>query len=211
MFKNYDVKTLTLKEENKKRILEYFGLKYNPERPLIALISRLVDQKGLDLIRQVENDLQHMDADFIFLGTGDKSYENLFIWLSNNTPNIRTYVGYRGDLANQIYAGSDFFLMPSKFEPCGLSQLIAMRYGSLPIVRATGGLEDTVTGYPLDNSTGFKFWGYNGWAMKDAINCALYVYKDKYTFNAMRKSAMSADFSWKESAKKYLDMYKSLV
>ena len=175
------------------------------------MISRLVDQKGLDLIRQVENDLRYMDADFIFLGTGDKSYENLFIWLSNNTPNIRAYVGYRGDLANQIYAGSDFFLMPSKFEPCGLSQLIAMRYGSLPIVRATGGLEDTVTGYPLDNSTGFKFWGYDGWAMKDAINCALWVYKDQYTFNAMRRSAMQADFSWKESAKKYLDMYKSLL
>ena len=114
-------------------------------------------------------------------------------------------------MANQIYAGSDFFLMPSKFEPCGLSQLIAMRFGSLPIVRATGGLEDTVTGYPLDNSNGFKFWGYDGQAMKDAILTAMYVYKDKYTFNAMRNSAMSADFSWKESAKKYLDMYKSLV
>ena len=209
--KNYDVNSIENKEENKKKILEYFGLKYNPERPLIALISRLVEQKGLDLIRSVENDLRNLEADFIFLGSGDKTYENLFIWLSNNTPNIRTYVGYRGDLANRIYAGSDFFLMPSKFEPCGLSQLIAMHYGSLPIVRATGGLEDTVIGYPLDNSTGFKFWGYDGWAMKDAILTAMYVYKDKYTLNAMRKSAMEADFSWRESAKKYLKMYKSLV
>ena len=211
LIKNYDVNSLAKKEECKKKILEYFGLKYNPERPLIALISRLVDQKGLDLIRQVENDLRNLEADFIFLGSGDKSYENLFIWLSNNTPNIRTYVGYRGDLANQIYAGSDFFLMPSRFEPCGLSQLIAMRFGSLPIVRATGGLEDTVTGYPLDNSNGFKFWGYDGWAMKDAILTAMGVYRDKYTLNAMRKSAMEADFSWKESAKKYLEMYRSLV
>lgn len=209
--KNYDVKSLKNKEENKKAILEYFGLKYNPERPLIALISRLVEQKGLDLIRGAENELRNMNADFIFLGSGDKDYENMFIWLSNNTPNIRTYVGYRGDLANLIYAGSDFFLMPSRFEPCGLSQLIAMRFGSLPIVRATGGLEDTVTGYPLDNSNGFKFWGYDSGAMKDAINCALEVYKDKYTFNAMRESAMKADFSWKESAKKYLEMYKSLA
>ena len=209
--KNYDVKTLKNKEENKKAILEYFGLKYNPKRPLIALISRLVEQKGLDLIRGAENELRNMNADFIFLGSGDKSYEDMFIWLSNNTPNIRTYVGYRGDLANLIYAGSDFFLMPSKFEPCGLSQLIAMRFGSLPIVRATGGLEDTVTGYPLDNSNGFKFWGYDSNAMKDAINCALEVYKDKYTFNAMRESAMKADFSWKESAKKYLEMYRSLL
>ena len=209
--KNYDVKSLKNKEENKKAILKEFGLEYNPQRPLIALISRLVDQKGIDLIRQVENDLKNMDADFIFLGSGDKEYENLFIWLSNNTKNIRTYVGYRGDLANLIYAGSDFFLMPSKFEPCGLSQLIAMRYGSLPIVRVTGGLDNTIVGYPLDNSTGFKFWGYNGWAMKGAIECAMEVYKDKFTFDAMRKSAMNADFSWNKSAKKYLELYKSLA
>ena len=211
LFKNYDVSTLEYKEENKKKILEYFGLPYNPDRPLIALISRLVPQKGIDLIRQAENDLRSMNADFIFLGSGDYDYENLFIWLSNNTSNIRAYVGYRGDLANQIYAGSDFFLMPSKFEPCGLSQMIAMRYGSLPIVRATGGLEDTVVGYPLDNSTGFKFWRYDGWDMKEAINCALNVYKDKYTFNAMRKSAMNTDFSWKKSSEKYLHMYKELL
>ena len=211
LVKNYDVNSLKYKEENKKKILEYFGLKYNPERPLIALISRLVNQKGIDLIRDVENDLRHLPADFIFLGSGDASYENLFIWLSNNTSNIRTYVGYKGDLANQIYAGSDFFLMPSKFEPCGLSQLIAMRYGSLPIVRATGGLENTVVGYPLDNSTGFKFWRYDGWDMKEAINCAIGVYKDKYTFNAMRKSAMESDFSWKKSSEIYMNMYKELV
>ena len=211
LVKNYDVNSLKNKEENKKKILEYFGLKYNPERPLIALISRLVNQKGIDLIRDVENDLRHLPADFIFLGSGDASYENLFIWLSNNTSNIRTYVGYKCDLANQIYAGSDFFLMPSKFEPCGLSQLIAMRYGSLPIVRATGGLENTVVGYPLENSTGFKFWRYNGWDMKEAINCAIGVYNDKYTFNAMRKSAMESDFSWKKSSEIYMNMYKELV
>lgn len=211
LVKKYDIKSIKHKEDNKKVVLEKFGLKYNPERPLIALISRLVDQKGIDLIRQVENDLRNINADFVFLGTGNKDYENLFIWLSNNTDNIRAYVGYQGDLANQIYAGSDFFLMPSKFEPCGLSQLIAMRYGSLPIVRATGGLDNTVVGYPLENSTGFKFWAYDGWAMKEAILCALNVYKDKYTFNAMRQSAMKADFSWKESSKKYLEMYKSLL
>ena len=209
--KNYDVKSLENKEENKKQICEYFGLKYNPERPLIALISRLVSQKGIDLIRQVENELKNMNADFVFLGSGDSSYENLLIWLSNNTSNIRAYIGYKADLANQIYAGSDFFLMPSKFEPCGLSQLIAMRYGSLPIVRATGGLDNTVIGYPLDNSTGFKFWGYDGWQMKEAIDCALRVYHDKYTFNSMRKSAMQSDFTWKKSAEEYLKLYKSLV
>ncbi len=210
LVKNYDVKSLNKKEENKKYILEYFGLKYNPERPLFVMISRLVEQKGIDLIRGAENALRAMDADFIFLGSGNKDYENLFIWLSNNSENIRTFVGYNAELANRIYAASDFYLMPSLFEPCGLSQLIAMHYGSLPVVRATGGLEDTITGYPLDNSNGFKFWGYDSGAMIDAINCAREVYKDKYTFNAMRKSAMEADFSWKKSSLEYLKMYREL-
>ena len=210
LVKNYDLKSISNKEDNKKYICEYFGLKYNPERPLFVMISRLVSQKGIDLIRGAENILSNIDADFVFLGSGDKDYENLLIWLSNNTRNIRACIGYNADLANKIYAASDFYLMPSKFEPCGLSQLIAMRYGSLPVVRATGGLEDTVTGYPLDNSNGFKFWGYDSNAMVDAIRCAMYVYKDKYTLNAMRKSAMEADFSWKRSSKQYLEMYKEL-
>lgn len=209
---NYNLKDFKeQKEKNKKAVCDYFGIKYNPQRPLIALISRLVGQKGIDLIRDMQYELQNLDADFVFLGSGDNAYENLFIWLSNNTANIRTYVGYDAKLANLIYAGSDFFLMPSKFEPCGLSQLIAMRYGSLPIVRATGGLEDTVTGYPLDNSNGFKFWAYNGWDMLNAIKCAIWVYQDKYVFNAMRKSAMEADFSWKRSSEEYLKMYREIT
>lgn len=208
---NYNVHSLGNKEINKKAVCEYFGLKYNPNRPLIAFISRLVDQKGIDLIRDMQYELQKLEADFVLIGSGNKDYENLFIWLSNNTANIRTFVGYDSKMANQLYAGSDFFLMPSKFEPCGLSQLIAMHYASLPIVRATGGLEDTVTGYPLDNSNGFKFWNYNGWDMLNAIKCALYVYSDKYVFNAMRKSAMETDFSWKKSAIQYLNMYKEIT
>ncbi len=208
---NYNVHSLENKEINKKAVCEYFGLKYNPNRPLIAFISRLVDQKGIDLIRDMQYELQKLEADFVLIGSGNKDYENLFIWLSNNTANIRTFVGYDSKMANQLYAGSDFFLMPSKFEPCGLSQLIAMHYASLPIVRATGGLEDTVTGYPLDNSNGFKFWNYNGWDMLNAIKCALYVYSDKYVFNAMRKSAMETDFSWKKSAIQYLNMYKEIT
>ncbi|MEE3348607.1 MAG: glycogen/starch synthase [Candidatus Gastranaerophilaceae bacterium] len=211
LIKNYDVKTLKYKEDNKKAICEKFGLEYNPERPLIACITRLVPQKGIDLIRNSENAMKDTNADYIFLGSGNKDYENLLIWLSNNSKNIRAYIGYNGELANQIYAASDFYLMPSKFEPCGLSQLIAMRYGSLPIVRATGGLEDTVTGYPLNDSTGFKFWTYNGFDMMQAVNCAIEVYKDKYTFNAMRKTAMEADFSWKKSSEEYLKMYKELA
>lgn len=209
--KTYDVKSLKNKEENKKKVCEELGLEYNPDKPMFAMVSRLVGQKGIDLIRQCQDELKNINTDFVFLGSGEKDYENLLIWLSNNSSNIRAYIGYRADLANQIYAGSDFYLMPSKFEPCGLSQLIAMRYGSLPVVRATGGLEDTVTGYPLDNSNGFKFWGYSGVNMMEAIRCALGVYQDKYTFNAMRKSAMEADFSWKKSSTEYLKLYKELA
>lgn len=211
LVKQYDLKTIKNKEENKKALCEHFGLKYNPDRPLFAMVSRLVEQKGIDLIKNAQNQLKEMDADFVFLGSGDVSYESLFTWLSNNSPNIRAHVGYEAELANRIYAASDFYLMPSAFEPCGLSQLIAMRYGSLPVVRATGGLEDTIVGYPLDNSTGFKFWNYDSQAMVDAINCAAFVYQDKFTFNAMRKSAMEADFSWKKSTQKYLDIYKEIV
>lgn len=209
--KNYDINSLKNKDVNKKAVCDFFGLKYSPERPLIGFVSRLVDQKGIDLVRQIENQLKGVEADFVFLGSGDSDYENLLIWLSNNSSNIRAYIGYQATLANQIYAGADFFLMPSKFEPCGLSQLIAMRYGALPIVRATGGLEDTIIGYPLNDSNGFKFWRYDGWDMLQAINYALGVYKDKYTFNAMQRSAMSADFSWKKSSEKYLQLYKELV
>lgn len=192
--KNYDVKSLKNKNENKKVVCEKFGLKYDENRPLVSCISRLVPQKGFDLIRDAENAIKNTEADYVFLGNGNKDYENLLIWLSNNSPNIRAYIGYNADLANQIYAGSDFYLMPSKFEPCGLSQLIAMRYGALPIVRATGGLEDTVTGYPLNDSTGFKFWTYNGFDMMQAVNCALEVYKDKFTFNAMQKQQWKQTF-----------------
>ena len=211
LVKNYTVKTLENKAENKKAVCEYFGLAYNPDRPMIAMISRLVEQKGIDLIRFAENVIQNTPADFIFLGSGNSDYENLLIWLSNNTSNVRSYIGYQASLANLIYAGSDFFLMPSAFEPCGLSQLIAMHYGSLPIVRATGGLEDTVVGYPLNNSTGFKFWRYDSWDMMGAVDCALKVYRDKPTLDAMRKSAMTKDFSWDLSAEEYLQIYKELL
>lgn len=210
LVKNYDINTLNLKEENKKAVCEFFGLEYNPNRPLFAMISRLVEQKGIDLIKHVENEIRDVDADFVFLGNGNSDYENFLIWLSNNSVNVRAYIGYKADLANLIYAGADFFLMPSRFEPCGLSQLIAMRYGTLPVVRATGGLDDTIVGYPLDNSTGFKFWGYEGHCMLDAVKTAEWVYKDKFVLNAMRNSAMKSDFSWKRSSEKYLDLYKEL-
>ncbi len=211
LIQNYDINSIEKKEKNKEEILNMFGFENkDKERPLIAVISRLVNQKGLNLIRDMEYELQKLNANFVILGSGDKDLENLFIWLSNNTQNIRAQIGYNEQLAHKIYGASDMFLMPSKFEPCGLGQLIAMKYGSLPIVRAVGGLDNTVVGYPLDNSTGFKFWRFNGYDMLDAIRCALSVYNDKFTLNAMRKSAMEADFTWAKSAKEYLKVYQEL-
>ena len=207
----YGVKTLNKKELCKKTVYEYFSLDYNPERPLFVMVTRLVAQKGLDLIRAAQRELRGLDADFVFLGSGDKDYENLLIWLANDASNIRSFVGYDCDLADKLYAGGDFYLMPSAFEPCGLSQMIAMRFGTLPVVRATGGLEDSVVGYPLDNSTGFKFWGYDGGAMMGAIHTACEVYKDKFTLNAMRKTAMKCDFSWAKSSQEYMNLFEKLI
>lgn len=208
---NYNNKDITNKENCKKEILKEFWLDYKKDRPLIAIISRLVEQKGIDLLKAVENDLMQLDADFIILGTGEKRYEDFFTWLSFNSKNIRARIEYRADLGNKIYAGADMFLMPSRFEPCGLSQLMAMKYGTIPIVRATGGLDDTVIGYPNENATGFKFRNYNAHEMLDSIKQAIEVYKNKATWNNIIKNAMDADFSWIHSAKKYKEIYISLT
>ena len=192
-------------------MLQEFSLPYEKDKPVIAVVSRLVEQKGFDLFGPVCEQMKDLDAQFVILGTGAQHYEDMFRYLNGTSSNIRARIEFSAQLSNLVYAGADMFLMPSAFEPCGLSQLIAMRYGCLPIVRATGGLDNTVVGYPLDNSTGFKFWNYDGWAMKAAIECAIGVYKDKYTFDAMRKSAMDADFSWAKSSKEYLKLYHELI
>ena len=208
---NYDENDFSNKEKCKQDILKDFWLDYKPNRPLIAIISRLVEQKGIDLIKFVENEIKNIDADLIVLGTGEKRYEDFFVWLSYNSPNVRAKIEYRADLCNKIYAGADMFLMPSRFEPCGLSQLIAMKYGTIPLVRATGGLDDTVIGYPLGNSDGFKFFNYNANDMLNCINYAINIYKNKTVWNNLIKNAMNADFSWGKSAKQYKEIYKSLL
>ena len=175
------------------------------------MISRLVEQKGIDLLKAVENDLMKLEADIIILGTGEKRYEDFFTWISYNSKNIRSRIEYRADLCNKIYAGADMFLMPSRFEPCGLSQLIALKYGTIPIVRATGGLENTVNAYPNKNADGFKFYNYNAHEMLNTIQYAIDTYKNKKEWNSLIKNAMSADFSWTKSAQEYKKVYKSLI
>lgn len=208
---NFDKKDVSGKAECKKFLAEKFGLKYNPKRPMIGIVSRLSEQKGFELFWTIGDKLKAMNADLVILGTGNMWYEDYFKNLSNTSENIRAHLKFSHELANQIYAGCDMFLMPSLFEPCGLSQMISMRYGTLPIVRATGGLEDSIVGHPLKKANGFKFWNYDAKAMLDCIKYAVGVYKDKTEWQKLVKSAMSYDYSWKVSAKEYMSVYESLI
>lgn len=209
--KNFSLKSMKGKAECKKFLCEKFALEYNPDRPLIGMVSRLSDQKGFELFWGLDDELQALEADFLILGTGNMWLESHFNHLSHTTKNIRAYTRFDHQLANQIYAGSDMFLMPSKFEPCGLSQMIAQRYGSLPIVRVTGGLEDSVIGHPYDGANGFKFWDYEKSNMINGIKYALNVFKNKKEWKQLMKNAMETDNSWNTSAKHYMDVYKELT
>ena len=208
--KNFSKRNLKGKVECKKFLYNKFGMEYYEGRPLIGMVSRMSPQKGFELFWGLDEQLKALDTDLLILGTGDMWLEDHFDYLSRTTRNIRAYTRFSPELANQIYAGSDMFLMPSKFEPCGLSQMIAMRYGSLPIVRVTGGLEDTVTGYPLEGANGFKFWDYDADNMLNGVRYAINVFHDKKEWTKTVKTAMSTDFSWKKSAEKYMEMYKEL-
>ncbi len=208
---NYNFENINEKEKCKKDIIKDYWLNYKKDRPLIAIISRLVEQKGIDLLKCIENELKELEADIIILGTGEKRYEDFFVWLSYNSPNIRARIEYRPDICNRIYAGSDMFLMPSRFEPCGLSQLIALKYGTIPIVRATGGLDDTINSYPNVNANGFKFYNYNAQEMLNTIQYAIDTYKNKNEWQNLIRNAMSANFDWHKSCKQYMEIYKSLI
>ena len=208
IIKNYDVKHIANKEECKKDILKEFGLPYHKDKPLIAIVSRMVEQKGFDLLGPVCEELKGLDAQFIVLGTGAQHYEDMFRYLDATSDNIRAKIEFSAGLSNKKYAGADMFLMPSAFEPCGLSQLIALKYGTIPIVRATGGLDDTIVGYPMENGDGFKFWNYSPYSMMDCIRYALDIFKDKKDWPVIVKNAMNADFSWDKSAEKYVQAYK---
>jgi len=208
--KNFDAKDTKGKVECKKALAKKFGLKYNAKRPIIGMVSRLSNQKGFELFWGLDDELKALDADLVILGTGDMWLEAHFNWLSSNSENIRAHTKFSHELANEIYSGSDMFLMPSKFEPCGLSQMISMRYGTLPIVRATGGLEDSVVGHPYENANGFKFFDYDSTNMINGIKYAIGVFNDSKEWKKLTKSAMNYDYSWTKSAEKYLEVYKEL-
>ena len=205
---------LTGKDANKTTLQTELGLTVDEKIPMIGLISRLVDQKGLDLIACVFDEILAEDVQFVILGTGDEKYEHMFWEAMQRYPGkVSANLRFDNTLAHKIYASSDLFLMPSLFEPCGLGQLISLRYGTLPIVRETGGLKDTVIPYNefTGEGNGFSFTNYNAHDMLYTIRQAVELCRKKTLRNKLRKAAMSCDFSWQNSAGKYMELYHTLI
>ena len=203
------------KLENKKALFNKLKIDFPVERPVVSLISRLVNQKGIDLIERVfEEMLAVDDFSFIILGSGEASYENYFKDLEVKFPNkVKAYIGYSNELAHLIYAASDMFLMPSKFEPCGLGQIIALKYGTIPIVRETGGLVDTIEAYNEyeKKGNGFSFSNFNAHDMMHVIRYAIHIYKEnKADWQKLIENAMNSDYSWRRSAIVYKNIYRDI-
>lgn len=210
---NFDLSTIDKKVENKLALQRELGLPERADVPMVAMISRLASHKGFDLVRRVADEMLQADMQFVLLGTGECELEDFFSNLGRRYPDkcgIR--IAFDKKFANRIYASADIFLMPSKSEPCGLAQMIASRYGTVPIVRETGGLYDTIKPYNTVEQTGngVTFRTYNAHDMLDAVRRTLALYADKPEWRVLVANAMKADFSWDSSAKKYIEMYNNL-
>ena len=216
----YDVTSLPKKMANKLKLQEQLGLTIDADRPIIAIISRLVGPKGMDLIEGILVDqlkkmaVENNDAQLVVLGTGEARYENFFKYMAWQYPGkMSANILFDDALARQIYAGADIFLMPSLYEPCGIGQLIAMRYGCVPVVRDIGGLRDTVEQYNQETGTGngFTFANYNAHEMFDTLNKATILFKNKAEWHKIVTNAMTSDYSWQNSAKQYQELYKKMI
>jgi starch synthase len=211
----YDSSDLSGKKECKKDLLKEFNLPAALENvPLLAIISRLADQKGFDLLADILDDLLALDVGFVLLGTGEKKYHDLFTEVARKFPakaGIR--IAYDDRLAHKIEAGADLFLMPSKYEPCGLNQIYSLKYGTIPVVRATGGLEDTIVPYDPETGrgNGFKFKNYEAKEFLSQIKLALRFYRQPEHWKRILQNAMVADFSWQRSAQAYLQLYRKAI
>ena len=212
---NYNVENFRKeKVKNKTALQKELGLDVDPKTMMIGIVSRLTDQKGFDLIAHVMDELCQDPIQIVVLGTGDEKYENMFrhfAWKYSNK--VSANIFYSDALSKKIYGSCDAFLMPSLFEPCGLSQLMSLRFGTLPIVRETGGLKDTVQAYNEyeKTGTGFSFTNYNAHEMLDRVRYAEEIYYNKKRdWNKMIERAMNADFSWGTSAKQYEDLYNQV-
>jgi starch synthase len=205
---NFNAETLDLRPGNKAALQERVGLPVNADIPLLGMVSRMDQAKGIDIALKGLKMMARQAWQLILLGAGDLKLEGLAKRLQEELPDrVRVETRYDARLARQIYGGSDLFLMPSRYEPCGISQMIAMRYGSIPLVRAVGGLHDTVT----DSETGFVFVDTKVKSFNDTLRRALQMYPDRSRWMNFQKAGMAQDFSWPNSARKYLDLYKKLV
>ncbi len=206
----YSPKDLAKKATDKADLLREFEMA-DTNLPVIGIVSRFASQKGFDLIRQVGDRLAREEAVFVVLGSGDKAYEDLLRRLNKQYPSrFAVRVAYDNALAHKIEAGADMFLMPSRYEPCGLNQIYSLRYGTVPIVRATGGLDDTIENWdPVSRKgTGFKFLEYSGEEMLATIRIALEVFKNKADWQQLMRNGMARDFSWNAAAKEYVRVYE---
>ncbi len=214
LFHRFSTKAMGGKTIGKRRLREYLGLDADGEAPILAIVSRLVGHKGLDLVEYVRHELLSRRLQLVVLGTGDERFENIFRELSYQYPGkVSANIRFDQDLSSKIYAGCDLFLMPSKSEPCGLSQMIAMRYGAIPIVRETGGLSDTVSPINTEDGTGrgFTFKSYNAHDMLAAVDRALwFFYEKKPELKKVIRGNMETDFSWQSAAGRYMAIYKSM-
>jgi starch synthase len=210
----YNMDSLSGKARNKEALLDEVGFKQGLlDRPLFGMISRLSAQKGCDLVVQVMEDMVGLGAAVVILGSGEEKYQTLLEDASRRNPgSVSLRIGFDESLAHRIMAGADILLIPSLYEPCGLTQMYALKYGTVPLVRATGGLDDTVEPFDPDTKqgNGFKFGIYTPEALMESVGHAIRLYKDKATWQVLMKNGMGLDFSWDRSAKRYLDLYQSL-
>ncbi|MCR4405109.1 MAG: glycogen synthase GlgA [Candidatus Acetothermia bacterium] len=212
IIRNYDWDSLEGKKENKLYLQRLNGLREDPEIPLLGSVARLVEQKGFDLIAAALDEIIKLGAQYVLLGTGEPRFHQLFWDLAERHRGwVGVNLGYSDKLAHQIEAGADIFLMPSRFEPCGLNQLYSLRYGTVPIVRATGGLDDTIRDYSDGQGNGFKFKEYTVEALLGAVRRTLALYEDKKAWCALQARIMQEDHSWLQAARKYLQLYERLV
>ncbi|HEY8890047.1 MAG TPA: glycogen synthase GlgA [Clostridium sp.] len=213
IFYNYGVKNIKQKVKNKLKLQEKLGFTVTEGIPMIGIVTRLVKQKGLDLIVEKLQELLSLPIQIVLLGNGDEYYEDIFQYYASIYPSrISTNIIFDEGLAQQIYAASDMFLMPSLFEPCGIGQLIALKYGSIPIVRETGGLKDTIIPYNkyTGKGNGFSFSNYSSKELLDTVNRSLDLYKDKSLWDKLVLNAMLSNNSWENSAKNYVSLYSDI-
>ena len=213
LFAHFTAKTLDKgKAVCKAELQKLMGLEVKPDRILIGLIARLVSQKGLDLVQYILDDMMQNDISLVVLGSGDAGYEDFFREAQNRYPGrVAVRIGFLPDLAAKIYSGSDAFLMPSKTEPCGLAQMVALRYGTLPIVRETGGLKDSIRDMGGEDGNGFTFQSYNAHDMQDAVLRCKALYDQPKEWKKAVVQAMACDFSWNRSAGDYMAVYNRVL